>query len=192
MKRLVIVGVTVALALLSRPATARQKETSPRAAGPKAADRQGASAEKETDLSKTLRTLDDAKAVATALEAYAVDNNSYPPSSEPGKLESELVPTYVKALPRLDAWGRAFRVEFSPRRLTYRVASAGADGVFEKRAPLADPAPDAHLAPPKRGPGRGPGDDPGTDLVLEGGTVVRWWKGLPTPAGSEALVPVAK
>ncbi len=179
MKRFVIVGATVILAVLSGPAPAQQKKTE---TGGKSADRDAA-------LAKARRTQGDIRVIATALEAYAIDFNMYPPSGDLEKLEGELAPTYLKALPRTDAWGNPYRVEVSAKRLTYRVTSAGSDGVFEKRPPLADPAPGATLSSPEPGPGKGPGDDPGTDLVFEGGFFVRWWKGLPTPPGSEPLVP---
>ncbi len=67
---------------------------------------------------KQKRTMADARSFATAIEAYAVDNNSYPPGScAPGAFTTEgtamddqsltiLVPTYIANPPRSDGWGR--------------------------------------------------------------------------------------
>jgi general secretion pathway protein G len=68
---------------------------------------------------KQKRTMADARSFATAIEAYAVDNNSYPPAScasgafttiasAPMNETSLLllVPTYIANPPRTDGWGR--------------------------------------------------------------------------------------
>src|SRR5215212_5240736 len=51
--------------------------------------------------SKQKRSMADIRTIATAVEAYATDHNRYPP---PGELESSVVPTYVKSLPKVDGW----------------------------------------------------------------------------------------
>ncbi|HEX9688445.1 MAG TPA: prepilin-type N-terminal cleavage/methylation domain-containing protein, partial [Thermoanaerobaculia bacterium] len=68
---------------------------------------------------KQKRTMADFRSLATALEAYAVDNNYYPAGScstgafttaasaamTDGSL-TVLVPTYIAQPPRLDGWGK--------------------------------------------------------------------------------------
>jgi len=68
---------------------------------------------------KQKRTMSDMRALATAVEAYAVDNNSYPPASCPAGLTaiigsaaavdaasfSKLSPTYIGQTPKVDGWG---------------------------------------------------------------------------------------
>ncbi len=67
---------------------------------------------------KQKRTMADARSFATAIEAYAVDNNSYPAGScadgaftTAGTAMTDtslsiLVPTYIAQPPRIDGWGR--------------------------------------------------------------------------------------
>jgi type II secretion system protein G len=69
---------------------------------------------------KQKRTMSDMRALATAIEAYAVDNNSYPPASCPTGLTaiigaatavdqasfSKLSPTYIGQPPKVDGWGQ--------------------------------------------------------------------------------------
>ena len=69
---------------------------------------------------KQKRTMSDMRALATAVEAYAVDNNNYPAAAcNPGiytgdtaaALDSasftNLTPTYIAQPPKTDGWGRA-------------------------------------------------------------------------------------
>lgn len=73
------------------------------------------------------RTMKDMRMIATAVEAYATDENKYPPESQLKKL---LVPTYIKELPEKDGWGNAYSYTASPDGEHYRIASAGSDSVF--------------------------------------------------------------
>lgn len=147
------------------------------------------SLERDIALAKVRRTQADMRSFSTAFEAYAIDYGKYPASENLGKLEADLMPTFIKVLPRTDAWENPYRVEISSTRNDYRITSAGADGLFEMRPPLAASPTGVAIPKPKPGPGNGPGDDPGTDLVLENGVFVRWWNGSPTPVRSESLVP---
>jgi type II secretion system protein G len=68
---------------------------------------------------KQKRSMSDMRALATAVEAYAVDNNSYPTASCPTGLApvmgsvasvnalsfSKLSPTYIGQPPKVDGWG---------------------------------------------------------------------------------------
>jgi len=73
------------------------------------------------------RTMGDIRSIATAVEAYATDENKYPQESE---LKKVLVPTYIKELPEKDGWGNAYSYTVSPDGQHYRIASAGSDSVF--------------------------------------------------------------
>lgn len=73
------------------------------------------------------RTMRDIRTLATAVEAYATDENKYPQESE---LKKVLVPTYLKEMPEKDGWGSAYFYTASPDGAHYRIASAGSDSVF--------------------------------------------------------------
>src|SRR3989441_9161008 len=61
--------------------------------------------------SKQKRTMADIRTVATASEAYATDKNRYPNATDMSSLETELVPTYIKVLPRTDGWNHPLKYE---------------------------------------------------------------------------------
>lgn len=92
-----------------------------------------------TQRSKQKRTMADVRTVATAVEAWATDQNKYPPAADMGTLAAQVEPTYVKTLPRLDGWGKPLRYEcWSATRGdvcdSYAVWSSGKDGAFEQDA----------------------------------------------------------
>ena len=95
---------------------------------------------------KQKRTMADMRSLATALEAYAVDNNTYPLGScATGAFTtagtamndtslSVLVPTYISTPPRLDGWGKAVLYNtLGPAPPTgpdqYNLVSYGRDGL---------------------------------------------------------------
>jgi len=102
-------------------------------------------------------TMSDIRTVATAVEAYATDENKYPDAATWSDLGKILSPTYVKTMPQKDAWGNEYAYVVSDDKSRYRIVSSGADGVFEwdsrRIAPLTkaqqDAAPDAPLPEPK-------------------------------------------
>ncbi len=83
---------------------------------------------------KQKRTMSDMRALATAVEAYAVDNNTYPQASCASGLWttadmtlatnsfSNLSPTYIAQAPRIDGWGEflQIRLQRSQRQLCDR------------------------------------------------------------------------
>ena len=84
--------------------------------------------------SKQKRTMADIRSVATAVEAYAVDNKQYPAADQ---LESAIVPKYIKTMPRLDGWAHPLKYECWNTAGTtvctdYAIGSAGKDGTFEQ------------------------------------------------------------
>jgi type II secretion system protein G len=88
---------------------------------------------------KQKRTMSDMRALATAVEAYAVDNNSYPTASCPAGLVaiiggatvvdeasfSKLSPTYIGQPPKVDGWGQF--VYFASDTNDYAIRSLGRD-----------------------------------------------------------------
>ena len=90
---------------------------------------------------KQKRTMADMRTLATAVEAYAVDNNQYPagtcaaglftdaPVATDAASFTALTPTYIAAPPKIDGWGKA--LYFKSRATTrdaYNIASGGRNG----------------------------------------------------------------
>ena len=91
---------------------------------------------------KQKRTMSDMRTVATALEAYAVDNNVYPPALCTSQnytdtnlqytattSQSLLVPTYITNPVRTDGWGNAFEYGVPTDQQQYGLRSWGRDKV---------------------------------------------------------------
>ncbi len=88
---------------------------------------------------KQKRTMSDMRALATAIEAYAVDNNQYPTASCPAGLTviiaaavavdnasfSKLSPTYIGQPPKVDGWGEFIR--YASDTNNYAIRSTGRD-----------------------------------------------------------------
>lgn len=77
------------------------------------------------------RTMSDMRSIATAVEAYAIDNDEYPQVGDFAALEPLLVPDYLAELPEEDIWGHAYAYTVSPDGQQYRVVSAGSDSIFD-------------------------------------------------------------
>ena len=90
---------------------------------------------------KQKRTMSDMRALATAVEAYAVDNNSYPaatacatgvytttPVTLTSSSFSNLSPTYIAQAPRLDGWGTFYAYGSSVPNDTYLTRSPAERG----------------------------------------------------------------
>lgn len=87
--------------------------------------------------SKQKRTMADMRSLATAIEAYATDHNTFPASvTGVDGLQPMLVPTYMRTVPALDAWARPLRYEcLKPQGdtcLEYAIQSSAKDGVFDE------------------------------------------------------------
>jgi type II secretion system protein G len=91
---------------------------------------------------KQKKTMADMRTLATAVEAYAVDNNDYPTAACPGgafttadkTLDSgsftNLTPTYIAQLPGKegkDGWGNAFHYGTDTNKTQYALTSYGKD-----------------------------------------------------------------
>ena len=89
---------------------------------------------------KQKRTMSDMRALATAVEAYAVDNNVYPNAASCAGLYtadanvvldsvsfSRLSPTYIAQAPKSDGWGGFFLYASDATGGNYRITSLARD-----------------------------------------------------------------
>jgi type II secretion system protein G len=89
---------------------------------------------------KQKRTMSDIRALATAIEAYAVDNNTYPAATACAtgiftttsvtlttSSFSNLSPTYIAQAPKIDGWGTFLAYGSSVPNDAYVIASGGRD-----------------------------------------------------------------
>ena len=86
------------------------------------------------EAGKQRRTQADIRSIGIVFEAFALDNDVYPgdpvTQMEPvSKILPQAQPVYIRTLPLTDGWGNPFR--YWTDGVTYRIASAGRDGVFE-------------------------------------------------------------
>lgn len=98
-------------------------------------------------------TMADIRAVATACEAYATDENKYPAADSWDDLGKILSPTYIKTMPQKDGWGSEYAYVVSEDRLHYRIVSAGGDSAFEfdsRRIAVLKKTSDADEGPPTK------------------------------------------
>jgi hypothetical protein len=75
------------------------------------------------------RTMSDMRSVATALEAYSIDNERYP-SGDYAALK-ELLKEYIDEFPEKDIWDHAYAYVVADDGHAYRLVSAGADSIFD-------------------------------------------------------------
>lgn len=97
------------------------------------------------ERAKQKKTIADMRTIAAAWETRAADVSGYnvagftwPTQSVTyTDLSQSLTPTYVRAFPKEDGWGRAFEFATNPttaadpRGSVHAIRSAGRDGVFE-------------------------------------------------------------
>jgi type II secretion system protein G len=89
---------------------------------------------------KQKRTMSDMRALATAIESYAVDNNVYPAAACTAGLYTtagtalttasftNLTPTYIAQPPKTDGWGGFYR--YGSNSTNYNIVSAARDKSF--------------------------------------------------------------
>lgn len=123
--------------------------------------------EGQITAAKQRRTMGDIRSTATSVEAYAVDNSLYPAGDSLRSIESAVSPTYIRILPVLDGWETPMSYRVSKDRSSYRIVSAGADGVFEDG-----------IEEPGRPGAAGETTDPSRDIVYEDGKFIQYPKGL--------------
>jgi len=74
------------------------------------------------------RSMADMRTIATAVEAYAVDNSFYPRGvTDRAGAEIHISPTYLKNLPDNDGWRNNFVIQVDTLGRTYTVISYGRD-----------------------------------------------------------------
>ena len=74
------------------------------------------------------RNLADMRAIGTAVEAYAVDHQIYPPgNSTVAAISHYIEPLYIKSAPKKDSWGNLFLYQTSSDGLSYTITSYGKD-----------------------------------------------------------------
>ena len=119
---------------------------------------------------KQKRSMSDMRALATAVEAYAVDNNNYPAATCPtgsfttagatlaaGSFQN-LSPTYIATAPLKDGWQRFYLYSLSGDSQAYNIQSRGRNG-----------ASDAGLC--------GTTTNFNDDIVYSNGTFLQWPEG---------------
>jgi general secretion pathway protein G len=79
------------------------------------------------------RSMSDMRTIATATEAYAVDNMFYPEVSTISGLTTYLRSTYIKSMPIKDGWGSGFQISSSSR--SYTIISYGRDKRTDTTSP---------------------------------------------------------
>ena len=124
---------------------------------------------------KQRRTMGDMRTSATAIEAYAVDLNRYPPSAAytlpsgitsfgthtMGVLSTYLSPTYIKAVPLSDGWNSWFLYEVATDGSAYGLASWAKNGTNNgSNSPV------------------GPTTDFNQDIVYANGSFLQWPEGV--------------
>ena len=89
---------------------------------------------------KQKRTMSDMRALATAVEAYHVDNGMFPSAACAGGAFTTvgsalttgsftlLSPTYIAQSPMIDGWGRFLLYNVDAGRANYNIQSHGRDG----------------------------------------------------------------
>lgn len=86
------------------------------------------------DRGRQKRTMADLRTVGAAVEAYAVDHLVFPIGStvRAEELGDVLVPTYVRAIPRWDAWQQPIMLDLAADGMSYSVYSGGRDKLVVK------------------------------------------------------------
>jgi type II secretion system protein G len=120
--------------------------------------------------SKQKRTMADIRAIATAWEAFAVDNNAYTAAGQvtwaalSAPLDGLITPTYIRSFPQADAWGTvwSFQVDDQTNAQRYRITSYGRDGTAEST------------------PAAGPTTNFNDDIIFENGSFFRYPEGMQT------------
>ena len=78
------------------------------------------------DKGKQKRTMSNLRAIGTAVEAYAVDNASYPNAATLPAIKAQIDPVFFNSMPLNDAWSHAFQADSSSN--SYTIYSQGKDG----------------------------------------------------------------
>ncbi len=82
------------------------------------------------------RTRNDFRGLGFALKSYFANHKSYPKTQSVDGLSAMLVPKYIAAVPKQDAWGHLIQYYVSDDGQHYRIVSAGTDGKFAPESEL--------------------------------------------------------
>ena len=85
-----------------------------------------------TDAERARWTMGDMESWRLCFAAYKQDHGKYPELKSVEDAKSAFEPIYISQLPMTDAWGRAYAVQANAN--SYTLASAGADGKFDKQS----------------------------------------------------------
>jgi hypothetical protein len=122
--------------------------------------------EKEEAAKKPFsRAMADMRTMATASEAYAVDQDHYPSAANLSDLTAVLSPTYIRKLPEQDPWKTDYVYLASTDLKHYRIVSGGSNGIIEGSSRVLDPG--ATDRPPRVL------DESGADIIFQDGTFVQ-------------------
>ena len=78
------------------------------------------------DKGKQKRTMTDLRAIATAVEAYSVDNTSYPNATTVSAIKAVIDPMFFNTMPQVDGWSNGIQVDSALD--SYTIFSQGKDG----------------------------------------------------------------
>ena len=78
------------------------------------------------DKGKQKRTMTDLRAIGTAVEAYSVDNTSYPNATTVAAIKAVIDPIFFNTMPQVDGWSNAIQVDSALD--SYTIFSQGKDG----------------------------------------------------------------
>ena len=125
---------------------------------------------------KQRRTMGDIRSAATAVEAYAVDLNRYPPAAgnydlpfaitvvtAGANMSKYVSPTYIKSIPLADGWNSWFIYTADANGTGYIFASGGKDGTVTAVA---------------TGAPVGPTTDFNADIIYSNGSFMQWPEGV--------------
>lgn len=89
------------------------------------------------------KSMADIRSIATAVEAFAIDQGAYPAAGSLDELARLLEGKYIAALPRKDQWGNPYRYRLlgdpPVERQEYWIIGAGSDGAVEWADPRSYP-----------------------------------------------------
>lgn len=106
------------------------------------------------------RTLADMKAIGSALETYAVDNNTYPRGLTDANAQvlAGFISLYLRSVPPTDGWNNSWHIDTNSAGTVYTITSYGADGA-------SGPSPG------------GPTGDFNCDIIYTNNTFYQWPQG---------------
>jgi type II secretion system protein G len=126
---------------------------------------------------KQRRSMGDMRSAATAIEAYAVDLNRYPPAAGTyalpagvaagsttigGGTNNYISPTYIKAVPLADGWNSWFLYDIDTNGSAYGLFSGGKNGTMDNTTAS----------------GLGPTTDFNADIIYSNGSFLQWPEGV--------------